>query len=82
MIVHCSDAGWAQTLTMMAADLAARLAEVLPGEAPRSLRFRVGTVAPADGRTAAAALAGRRAQAAAELAAPIADERLRPSRNG
>ena len=78
VIVHCSDAGWAQTLTMMAGDLAARLAEVLPGEAPRALRFRVGTVAP--DAAAAPSLpppSPAAAQAAAELAAPIADERLR-----
>jgi len=78
VIVHCADAGWAQTLTMMAADLAARLAEVLPGEAPRSLRFRVGTLAAAT--PAVESLpppSPAAAQAAAELAAPIADERLR-----
>jgi predicted nucleic acid-binding Zn ribbon protein len=78
LVVHCSDAGWAQTLTMMAGDLAARLAEALPGEAPRTLRFRVGTVAdraaaPEPLRPPTPAAARR----AAELASRIADDRLR-----
>lgn len=78
LLVHCSDAAWTQTLTMMAPELTARLAAALGDDAPRGLRFRVGTVAtrPADERTAPppppAAM-----EAAGELAAPIADERLR-----
>jgi hypothetical protein len=79
LVVHCSDAGWAQTLTMMAGDLTARLADALGADAPRSLRFRVGTVAP-PGEVVSqlppppppAAV-----EAAESLAAPIADERLR-----
>jgi hypothetical protein len=78
LIVHCADAAWTQTLTMMAAELAERLAAALPGEAPRALRFRVGTVAPAQLGPPPLPPPPPAVVAEAEaLAAAIGDERLR-----
>jgi hypothetical protein len=79
LVVHCSDAGWAQTLTMMATDLTARLATELGADAPRSLRFRVGTVAAPSEVSASPPppLPPQAVAVAGELAAPIADDRLR-----
>jgi hypothetical protein len=77
LVVHCADASWAQTLTLMADDLATRLA-VLGPDAPRSLRFRVGTVAaPGEAEQTAPPLPPEAVEAAGGLASSIADERLR-----
>jgi hypothetical protein len=78
LVVHCSDAAWAQTLTLMAGELIARLAAALGGDAPRALRFRVGTVAPpSEGERPAAPPPPEALEAAGDLTATIADDRLR-----
>ena len=78
LVVHTSDAGWAQALTLMADDLVGKLAAALGADAPRSIRFQVGTVrAPSDAGPAAHEPDAQAHAAAAALAAPIADERLR-----
>ena len=78
LVVHTSDAGWAQALTLMADDLVGKLAAALGADAPRALRFQVGTVRSPDGADADGTRRTPQARAAAAaLAAPIADERLR-----
>ena len=78
LVVHTSDAGWAQALTLMADDLVGKLAAVLGADAPRAMRFQVGTVrAPVASEPERHEPDTQAHAAAAALAAPIADERLR-----
>jgi hypothetical protein len=80
LVVHCSSAVWASELTLLAPRLAERLAAAAGPLAPSALTFRVGQRPP----SALTAVTRRRrhpspasARAAADLARPIADDRLR-----
>lgn len=42
--VHCSDPVWAEELSLMEADLLARLAQRLGDASPRGLKFRFGSL--------------------------------------
>ncbi len=82
LVVHCNSSLWVSELEFLRPSILAKLQAAVGEGAPRALRFRVGPMPrvrpPREDRARRAAEPGRAAtDAAARLAAPIADPKLR-----